>query len=218
MRVILKPGRLVVAPETEADREAFAAWRAASQDHVFRFSSKTRDGGAFCDLGPHDDACRKPINIVFDRVGPDLQPISNLAHTPFVLRGRIYASVEGFWQGLRFTQDGDRARIAQLWGTAAKRAAHGVPAHDAFLYDGEAFTYAGPRHRALMFEACRAKFTQNVAACDALIATGDRPLTHLPRRDSTTIPGALMAECWMRLRADLRKTAPPEAADKATDV
>ena len=36
--------------------------------------------------------------------------------------------------------------------------------------------------------ACRAKFAQNREATDALLSTGDRPLTHVVRRDSRTIP------------------------------
>jgi len=37
-----------------------------------------------------------------------------------------------------------------------------------------------------MLEACRAKFRQNILARDILLATGERPLTHRTRRDSTT--------------------------------
>ena len=79
----------------------------------------------------------------------------------------------------------------------------GTTERDSFTYDGETFARAGPAHRALMQEACRAKFAQNLEAREALLATGDRPLTHRPRRDSTTIPGALIADIWMRVRAAL---------------
>ena len=207
MRIILKPGLLAVAPENDDDRAALAAWRGEAGGHVFCLAEGRADGVALQDLGPREKACREPINVVFDVVAPKFRPISNLAETPFVLRGRGYASVEGFWQGLRFEDEKKRAQIARLWGGSAKRAAKGATERDSFTYNGETFVRAGPAHRALMLEACRAKFAQNLEAREALLATGDRPLTHRPRRDSTTIPGALMADIWMRIRADLLENA-----------
>jgi len=60
-------------------------------------------------------------------------------------------------------------------------------------------------HWALMQEACWAKFTQHEEAQRALLGTGTRPLIHRTRRDSRTIPGALMADIWMRIRTRLTK-------------
>jgi predicted NAD-dependent protein-ADP-ribosyltransferase YbiA (DUF1768 family) len=220
VRVILKLGHLILSPESEAERAAFAIWREAARGHVFHFDGGSVDGGALRDLGLRAEACREPINVVFDQVEPCWQPISNLAHTPFMLRGMAYASVEGFWQGLKFDGDADRARIAALWGKPAKRAAAALPERASFDYGGETYAVGGPGHHALMLAACRAKFAQHAGARDALLATGDRPLIHRPRRDSATIPGALMADIWMRLRAGLRSAsgaakAGPAASDSA---
>jgi predicted NAD-dependent protein-ADP-ribosyltransferase YbiA (DUF1768 family) len=55
-----------------------------------------------------------------------------------------------------------------------------------------------------MRRACLAKFTQNADAATALRATGERPLIHVVRRDSRTIPGVVMAAIWMDLRGGLR--------------
>ncbi len=63
-----------------------------------------------------------------------------------------------------------------------------------------------------MFEACQAKFAGNLEAREALLSTGDRPLVHKTRRDSKTIPGALMADIWMRIRAHLQRGASVERA------
>ena len=60
-------------------------------------------------------------------------------------------------------------------------------------------------HWRLMEAACRAKFEQCSEARAALLATGNRPLTHVVRRDSRTIPGVVMAEIWMRIRRRLRR-------------
>ena len=204
MRVILKAGTLALSVENDAEREAFAAWRASKKGHVFYFDGGTDKGGALHDLGRQADACRESINIVFEQGEARWWPISNLAHTPFTMRGRSYASIEGFWQGLKFEAEADRDRVAALWGKAAKKVAHGEPERERFVYDGATCTVGAAQHRALMLQACRAKFAQNRDAREALLATGDRPLTHRVRRDSTTIPGALLADIWMRVRSNLR--------------
>jgi predicted NAD-dependent protein-ADP-ribosyltransferase YbiA (DUF1768 family) len=203
MRVILKPGVLALACEGDEEQAELAEWGRTAAGHVFRFDGGSLRGAAFHDLGAVEDACREPINIVFD--GPDeWRPISNLAETPFVLDGRTYASVEGFWQGLKVADADERRRIAALSGLAAKRAGQALPQPEVLIYEGERIAAGGPAHRDLMFSACRAKFKQNALARETLLATGERPLTHRVRRDSRTIPGALMADIWMRLRAELR--------------
>jgi N-glycosidase YbiA len=201
MRVILKPGMLILAPETDGDRDVFSVWCERMKGHVFHFAGGS---GAFRDLGPLEEACHESINIVFDQVEERWRPISNLAHTPFVLRGMTYASVEGFWQGLKFEGGADRARVAALWGKPAKQAARGAPELERFAYDGRSYVVGGPEHRSLMLQACRAKFDQHGGAREALLATGNRPLTHQVRRDSKTIPGVVMADIWTRIRAGLR--------------
>jgi predicted NAD-dependent protein-ADP-ribosyltransferase YbiA (DUF1768 family) len=50
-----------------------------------------------------------------------------------------------------------------------------------------------------------AKFQQNTNAREALLSTGDRPLTHQMKNDSKTIPGAILAEIRMRTRAGPRQ-------------
>jgi predicted NAD-dependent protein-ADP-ribosyltransferase YbiA (DUF1768 family) len=199
MRVIFKPGLLVFATETEDENAQFAAWRETTQGHVFYFDGGSAKGGALRDLGPREEACREPINIVYDNAGP-WQPISNLAETPFTLGDKAYASIEGFWQGLKFPSEDERRRVAALSGREAKFAAPKGSAPETFSYDGRTFVTGSAEHRALMLQACRAKFTQHLPAQQALLATGERPLTHRVRHDSKTIPGVVMAEIWMRIR------------------
>jgi ribA/ribD-fused uncharacterized protein len=203
MRAEIKDGLLIVIPESDAERAAFGAWRALCSGHVFYLDSKGRDG-ALHDLGPREIACNEPINIGFNATERRWRIISNLAPTPFTMRGRSYASVEGFWQGLKFPDEATRARVAQLAGTDAVKAASRASAEGSFMLDGQSYGFGGPGHHALMTEACWAKFTQHDAAREALLATGTRPLTHRMRRDSVTIPGALMTDIWMRIRDQLR--------------
>ncbi len=120
MRVILKPGLLALAPETPEETAALADWRAAASGHVFHYSGDAARGVALRDLGSRDNACREPINVVFDQSDAAWKPISNLAHTPFELDGRRYASVEGFWQGLKY-EDRPSARGSPLFGVSRRR-------------------------------------------------------------------------------------------------
>lgn len=174
MRVILKPGLLALAAETPEDEAALAAWRTAACDHVFYFDGGSPRGGALHDLGLRTEACREPINILFDQGLPTWRPISNLAHTPFALDGRVYASVEGFWQGLKLEDPAGRKCVAGLWGAEAKTAVRG-PQPESFTYGGRVLPAGGPDHRALMARACQAKFAQDAEARETLLATGERP-------------------------------------------
>lgn len=202
MRVLLKPEILVVLPDTEAETHAFQTWTASHQDHVFHLIADANGSGVLRDLGLRSEACRDPINIVFEAGDARFRSISNLALAPFVLDGRGYVSVEGFWQGLKMESAAERERIAGLWGTEAKNAGPRVWP-PTFEYEGRTCPSGAYAHWRLMRRACEAKFSQNAEARAALLATGTRPLTHRVRRDSRTIPGALMADIWMRIRAKL---------------
>ena len=139
--------------------------------------------------------------------------ISNFAATPFELDGCTYGSVEAFWQGLKFPDDERRRAVAPLHGDEARRAGFNAPAAAEFEFAGHTVRIGTADHWALMSAACRAKFTQHPAARQALLATGDRPLSHKTRKDSKTIPGVVMTDIWMRVRRWLRKQN--EADDNA---
>ena len=79
---------------------------------------------------------------------------------------------------------------------------------DAVAYQGQIVRVGTADHWQLMSHACWAKFTQHAEAREALLGTGDWPLTHKVRRDSRTIPGVIMAEIWMQVRRGLRKNPP----------
>lgn len=144
------------------------------------------------------------INITFDTVEMPLQLISNLAHTPFVLDGHTYASIEGFWQGLKFEGDGERRRLAALWGHDAKLAGPKSKPGDRIVYRERQVVVGTIEHWELMEAACRAKFTQHEGARSALISTHSRPLVHRVPVDSRTIPGIIMGDIWMRIRAEIK--------------
>ncbi len=176
----------------------------AVDSHVFRLHASSNRGIAFSMIGPEEDACRAPLNIV-QSIAPRFAAISNLAHTPFEMDGERYASIEGFWQGLKEPDPVQRRAMAKLWGGEAKGRGSSLEQPAAFAYQGTMIAAGSPEHRALMRIACEAKFTQHDEARTALLATGERWLTHKVRKDSRTIPGAIMADIWMRIRSRLRE-------------
>lgn len=205
MRARLKGGMIIITTEDADEREEFARFAAVAAGHVFLMHSATDKGGALEDLGPSEMACREPINVTYS-VDERWRPISNLAETPFELNKRAYASVEGFWQGLKFDDETDRKRVGALHGQEAKLAGKSQPERETIVYDGAVVAVGRPEHWALMRLACTAKFTQNQLAREALLATGERLLTHRVRHDSRTIPGAIMADIWMSIRTRLRSS------------
>ena len=147
----------------------------------------------------------EPLNITFDDAPMPLRLIANLAETSFELDGRGYASVEGFWQGLKFPDEADRRRVAELSGHAARTAAPKLEPGDRFVYEGREIVVGTVDHWALMERANLAKFEQDDDARAALLSTGTRALVHRVEPDSRTIPGVIMADIWMRLRERLAK-------------
>lgn len=206
MRLIVNKAAVALVAET-AEEAALIGEAAGQAGHVFELFAKNPGECRFVDRGPREFACREPINIVWTERGLEARwrPISNLAPTPFELDGAAYASVEGFWQGLKFRQPDARARVAALAGPEAMRAGRAAPPGEAVIYQGLSIAVGRPEHWALMRRACQAKFEQNEAARTALLATGERLLTHKARKDSRTIPGAIMADIWMSIRAKLRR-------------
>ena len=205
MNVIVRfdDGKLTLLAESEAEREQLQVWSAAATDRLFALGNASADTLAFGDAGAVADVRRLPINITFDHTPMPLQLISNLAETPFVLDGRRFTSIEGFWQGLKFADEAKRSEIAALAGHPAKSAGHKAAARDVITYAGRDIRVGTIDHWALMERACAAKFEQCEPARVALLSTGTRPLEHRVPTDSRTIPGVIMADIWMRLRSRL---------------
>ncbi len=204
MRTIItaRGGKIVLVPEDDADREALAMLAARAAGHAFRLDGFEQHV-ALSDLGALADVRGEPLNIT-SRSPEPLRLISNFAATPFTLNGHAYASVEGFWQCLRFPEGGERRAVAALSGSAAKRAGM-VEAPERTDYLGRSIRWGTHEHWGLMRAAIRAKFDQNEEARRALLSTGARILTHRMRNDSRSIPGALMAQIWMDARDRLRR-------------
>ena len=113
----------------------------------------------------------------------ELGILSNFAPTPFVLDGKKYASLEGFWQALKFPDEklkGDirkeetyshtRSEVEQLSAFTAKKAGSAASKIMKKLginwvsYQGEIMEYKTPKkakHYKLIIRAMKAKYEQN---------------------------------------------------------
>jgi predicted NAD-dependent protein-ADP-ribosyltransferase YbiA (DUF1768 family) len=156
----------------------------------------------------------------------ELGLLSNFAATPFTFGRRRYASVEGFWQAMKYPDGrGDpratvegvtwpftRREVGRMSAFEAKRAGTigtknmrrlGV---DWVSFEGRRFEYAPVEpgeHYALIVAALRAKLAQNPEVERVLRATGDLVLRpdHKFRRN---MPAAWRYyEIWMELRGEL---------------
>jgi predicted NAD-dependent protein-ADP-ribosyltransferase YbiA (DUF1768 family) len=207
MRIIQAERKFLLVAETEAERDGLdriareASGSKLQVEVIDREGLTLRPAGQARKLVCADTSI--PINITYDAVPMPLRLIANLAEAPFELDGRRYASTEGFWQGLKFPGEADRLRVAALSGHAAKSVAPPVQLGDKLLYEGKEVCVGTVDHWALMERACRAKFTQHEGARAALLSTADTPIVHKVEPDSRTIPGIVMADIWMRIRADL---------------
>lgn len=131
--------------------------------------------------------------------------LSNFAPTPFELWGMRFASVEGFWQGLKYPEGSpEQLRVFGLVAYEAKRAGKKAPRRETFTWRGKVYRVGTPEHWGLMRKALRAKFEQNPEARRALLATAGLRLTHDlgPGRDSKTIPGRVFAALLEEIREE----------------
>lgn len=138
--------------------------------------------------------------------------LSNLTHTPFNLHEKHYESVEGFWQGLRFSENSeDRKRIALLFGVEAKKAGNSVSNVQIIEYQNKKINTGSPEHHDLMRQAIRAKLEQNPAVLKLLLETGNKKITHILKKtdgsffpDSKHIPAAIFTQILIDLREEFR--------------
>jgi predicted NAD-dependent protein-ADP-ribosyltransferase YbiA (DUF1768 family) len=158
----------------------------------------------------------------------ELGLLSNFAPTPFVFRGRRYASLEGFWQMMLYPEGPEdprakfpglewkytREQVAQM--TAFEAKAAGTLAEENMKrmgitwvsFEGRRFEYR-PRkpgeHYRLIVAATWEKVRQNPEVKRVLLATGDLVL----KPDHHEEPNAPAAwhyyEILARIRAELRK-------------
>ena len=215
MIVRLKDKLLIVTAETDEEQQAVSEFASRMNGRAFALFHQDPRTFRLTDLGPMAEACREPINISSRSPDPAVQLISNFAQTPFELDGQPYASVEAFWQGLKFPDAARRRQIAAFHGQEARQAGFEAPDSVTVEYAGQDVRVGTYDHWRLMSKACWAKFNQHEGARRALLGTGERPLQHKTRRDSRSIPGVIMADIWMKVRRSLNRQLDTDDQDES---
>jgi predicted NAD-dependent protein-ADP-ribosyltransferase YbiA (DUF1768 family) len=170
----------------------------------------------------------KPGQVILSKRN-ELGILSNFAPTPFVYRGKRYASVEGFWQMMLYPEGPDdprakapgvhwrhsREEVGQMTAWDAKNAGDAAYENmkkmgiDWVTFEGAMMPYWSKtkgEHYRIIVEAMRAKLEQNPKVREILLSTGD--LTLLPDHYQETDPPAEWSyfNIWMDLRAELRRS------------
>jgi predicted NAD-dependent protein-ADP-ribosyltransferase YbiA (DUF1768 family) len=167
----------------------------------------------------------KPGEVILSKRN-ELGILSNFAATPFTLRGKRYASVEGFWQMMLYPEGTDdprakapglvwrytREQVAQMTSFQAKDA--GTLAEENsrkrgigwVTFEGRQIPYRSMQkgeHYRLIREAMLAKLNQNPKVRAILLSTGTLILRPDHIQEQNAPPEWRYFEMWMEIRGEL---------------
>src|SRR4051794_16830576 len=180
----------------------------------------SKDGAPGWEIMPQE---AKPGEVILSKRN-ELGLLSNFAATPFEYRGKRYASVEGFWQMMKYPEGPDdpranadwkytREQVAPMTAFEAKRAGDLGEANmkklgiDWVSFAGRHFPYRSKEpgeHYRLIVEAMQAKLEQNPQVQRVLKSTGNLILKPDHHQDPDSPPEWRYYEIWMKLRDTLR--------------
>jgi predicted NAD-dependent protein-ADP-ribosyltransferase YbiA (DUF1768 family) len=172
----------------------------------------------------------KPGEVILSKRN-ELGILSNFAATPFTLRGKRYASVEGFWQMMLYPEGTDdprakapglvwrytREQVAQMTSFQAKDAGTLAEENsqkmgiDWVTFEGRRFPYRSmpkAEHYRLIREAMLAKLNQNPKVRAILLSTGTLILRPDHVQEQNAPPEWRYFEMWMEIRGELLAAAP----------
>jgi predicted NAD-dependent protein-ADP-ribosyltransferase YbiA (DUF1768 family) len=159
----------------------------------------------------------------------ELGLLSNFAPTPFVFHGKRYASLEGFWQMMKYPEGPrdpraefpglewkyTRAQVSQMVSFEAKRAGDLGEENMVKMgitwvsFEGKRFQYrpANPgRHYRLILAATWAKVKQNPEVKKVLLSTGDLVLKPDHHQEPNAPAAWRYYEILMKIRAQLQRS------------
>src|SRR5215475_7123113 len=160
----------------------------------------------------------------------ELGLLSNFAPTPFVFHGKHYASLEGFWQMMKYPEDANDARakfpgiewkytrdqVAQMVSFEAKRAGDLGEENMKKMgitwvsFEGKHFEYWSAKpaeHYKLIVAAMWEKVKQNPEVNKVLLSTGDLILKPDHHQEPSAPAEWRYFEVWMRIRSELKRSA-----------
>lgn len=138
--------------------------------------------------------------------------LSNLARYPFDLNWIPYASIEAFWQSLKFEEWSSKwLECLELFWVESKKIWNKTPPKEYFIYNWNTYKVWSKPHQQLMKLALREQLKQNHNKLKLLLLTGKSKLIHKPRKkdwslypDSITIPGEIFSQFLMELREEFK--------------
>jgi predicted NAD-dependent protein-ADP-ribosyltransferase YbiA (DUF1768 family) len=113
----------------------------------------------------------RPLNVASGAGEPIGKLLSNFAERPFVIDGKPYASVEAFYQGLKWPDNANREAVAKLAGKKAKSAARGATRSEKFEYQSRTYCFGSQEHHQLIKRAIRASLEQNPTILQQFLTT-----------------------------------------------
>lgn len=130
--------------------------------------------------------------------------LSNFWLSPFVLDDILFASVEGFIQGIKFAEnDPRRLQAFNLSGWEAKHLGDKADRSGAY-WNGQCLPYGSTQHHQLIERAIRARIDQSMGLQKTLLSTSGLDLVHdTGRAESPTT--SLPATIFCRILSDLRE-------------
>lgn len=138
--------------------------------------------------------------------------MSHFAHTPFVLDGVAFGSVEAFYTWL-LCGPSKRPKVAALWAPRAKHECPKTPPAT-FDYNGRTVVFESAEHHELILQANHAKLDAHPDIAKAFVATVPRPIVHeLPDKSDPhevfcRIMTALRDEYVVKLGGGVQPEAP----------
>jgi hypothetical protein len=141
-----------------------------------------------------------PLNI-WSRADEEIgRLMSHFAHTPFVLDGVEFGSVEAFYSWLACGDDAHRReKVRPMWGARAKRQCPKIKP-EYFDYHGRTVRFGSAEHRELIMQANRAKLDAYPEIARRFVATLPRPIRH--DIDGSDDPGVEFRSIMTELRAE----------------
>jgi hypothetical protein len=210
-----------------AQQAAPAATQQISRDPRYPahwWAAAPREGAPAWEILPQEAAAGEVILSKRNELGL----LSNFAATPFTFRGQRYASLEGFWQMMKYPEGkGDprakfpglewkytRRQVAQMTSFEANHA--GALASENMkkmgitwvTFEGKRFEYrpfVPGEHYSLIVAATWAKVKQNPEVKKVLLATGDLVLKPDHHQEPNAPAAWRYYEILTRIRSELRK-------------
>ncbi|MAZ49543.1 MAG: hypothetical protein CME65_13365 [Halobacteriovoraceae bacterium] len=182
------------------------------------------------EIGPQGGT--KDVSVILSKRN-ELGILSNFAKTPFVLDGKRYPGVEGFWQSLKFPENDkdirtnftnwkySRSEVGQMSGFEAKAAGDYATTImrknkiDWVTFKGRRLKYWTDKkgeHYKLILRAMQAKLEQNPEVKEILMSTKDLILLPDHKTKPTDPPAWKYNKIWMKLRKNLQIKENSEAS------